>query len=212
MHWVYTPYILPLVVSAVLSIVLATLMWQRRTTPGATSFVVILTATAFWSITYLLETGSTFLPEKIFWSNLEYIGIVALPVAWVTFALEYSNHERLLTRRNLVLLLFVPVVTLLLAGLKSPLLRAEFYVDPSGAFPVLENVYGPWFWLYTIYSYSLLFVGSFYLFQTLSTTSRWYTSQIALVLVAVLLPWLANIVYILRIIPSLSLDPTSHRF
>jgi PAS domain S-box-containing protein len=167
-----------------------------------------------WSVGNVLELGSPDLEAKLFWANLEYLGIVIIPVMWLVFALQYSGRERYLTRRNLVLLLSIPLITLLLVWTNNlhGLMRYNVRLDTSGPFSVVAKTYGIWFWVNTAYSYGLLFLGTVMLLQVLFRSSRLYRGQTAALLIGALAPWVGNVLYISGFSPIPRLDVTPCAF
>jgi len=164
-----------------------------------------------WSLGNVLEMGSTELSTKLFWTNAEYLGIVALPVMWLFFGLHYTGQERWLTRRNLALVAIVPLITLLLVwsnGLHG-LMWHHISLDTSGPFSSVVKTYGTWFWVHTAYSYLLLLLGTVVLVHALIRRPRLYHGQAMTLLISALVPWLGNASYIsgLTVMPHLDVTP-----
>ena len=214
MYWEYTPYVLPLVITAAISAAVALMAWRRRRVPGAITLLVFMLAVVEWSVGNVLELGSPDLEAKLFWANLEYLGIVIIPVMWLVFALQYSGRERYLTRRNLILLLSIPLITLLLVWTNNlhGLMRYNIRLDTSGPFSVVAKTYGIWFWVNAAYSYGLLFLGTVILLQVLFRSSRLYRGQTVALLIGTLAPWVGNVLYISGFSPIPRLDVTPGAF
>ncbi len=213
MSWLFAPYLLPLLVAVVISIGLAVYGWQRRAIIGAPAFVVLMLAVAEWSLAYLLELWASDLAAKIFWVKVEYLGIVTLPAAWLVFALQYSESRRWLTyRRSIIAALLVgPLVTLALVwtnGLHHLIWR-RIELDAGGPFPTLSLTYGDWFWLHSAASYLLLLAGTVVLLAMAFRLHSLYRRQAAALMLAVLIPWLGNLLYLFgpRMVPNVDLTP-----
>src|SRR5438552_3252622 len=114
MHWQSTPYVLPVVISAIISAWVGLLTGRRRPAPGATSFSLLMLAVAEWSLAYALELGSPDLPSKLFWDNISWLGAACAPTLWLVFTLQYTGRARWLTRKSVAILAVEPLVTLLL--------------------------------------------------------------------------------------------------
>ena len=110
----YTPYALSLVTATAILLALALFAWRRRAAPGALAFALLMLAVAEWSLGYVLELGSADLAGKLWWASVEYLGIVAVPLVWLVFTLQYTGQARWLTHRNLALLAIEPAIMLLL--------------------------------------------------------------------------------------------------
>lgn len=215
MYWQFTPYIIPLLIAAVISITLALYAWQRRSSaPAAVSFAMLMLAIAEWSVGYALEMGGTYLPAITFWAKIEYLGIVTAPPAWLIFALHFANRDKWLTRRNLGLLAVVPVITLLLVWTNEAhgLVWSRVDPDTSGPFPAMAPQHGLWFWVHSAFSYTCLLLGTILLIRMVISFPDLYRWQAGLMLLAVLAPWISNGLYLSRLGPFPYLDLTSFAF
>src|SRR5947209_11993136 len=203
MHWQYTPYVLPEVISGAISLWLVITTWRRRSAPGAMPFIVLLLGAAEWSLGYAVELGSPDLPSVIFWNNVEWLGVVLLPPAWLAFALQYTGRARWLTRPMIVLLAIVPLVTLLLIWTNDMhgLIRSNSRLDNSVPFSALVSTNGGWFWVFVMYTYVLLLLGTLLIgsfIRTLMRSASLYRGQAIALLIAVIAPWIGNTLSVFR--------------
>jgi PAS domain S-box-containing protein len=214
MSWRYAPYVWPLLVAAAVLAVLAFFAWRRRPTPGARAFTLLMLAASEWSLGYALELGSAALPAKVFWADVQYLGIVIVPGAWLVFVLRYVGAEEWLSRRNLALLAIEPAVMLALVWTNAThgLVRSSVRLDTSGPFPALDYAYGAAFWVNAAYSYALLLVGTLLLLQVLFQPPRLYRMQAIALLIGALAPWVGNALYISGLRAFSYLDPSPFAF
>ncbi len=213
-HLQYTPYTIPLMLTALVSVSLALWGVRRHTVSGAAPFTLLMLAVAEWSLGYVFELSNVTLAGKLFWTNFNFVGIVVVPVAWLAFALQYTGREQWLTRRNLVLLAIGPVATLLLAWTNEfhGLFRSASRLVPIGSFSALDITYGPGFWVFATYSYLLNLIGTFMIFRVLLRSTSVYRSQTAILLFGAIAPWLANIIHLFGSSPFPHLDLTPFAF
>src|SRR6185295_13019481 len=102
--------------SSIIAGSVAVYVWQRRATvSGAVPLVLLALACGEWSLGYALEIAGADLPTKIFWGKSQYIGIGTVPLLWVIFASAHSTPGIRITRRNVILLSILPLITLILA-------------------------------------------------------------------------------------------------
>jgi PAS domain S-box-containing protein len=214
MHWQFTPYSYLLLVAAAISAALVFFAWRRRGTSGAEALTLLMAGVCVWALGYAFELSGSGLPTKIFWAKVEYLGIVTVPLAWLAFALQYTGREGLLTRRNLALLATVPLVTLLLTWTNEAhyLVWSSTGLDVSETFPALEVGHGTWFWVHWSYAYLLLLLGTVMLVSMLVRSLHLYRKQSATLLLAALVPWVGNGVYVLGLGPVPNLDLTPFAF
>ena len=206
----FDPYALPLLVSASLAIVLVVLAWRRRPTTGASAIALLMAAMVLWCITYALELLSADIASKQLWIKGEYIAIVSIPVLWIVFVLQYTGREHLLTRRNLLLLCIMPVMTVLLVWTNAwhGLIHRNVAIDTSLGYALLTITYGPFFWLHGCYTYALILVAALLLLRNTLSGTRLQRAQSSLLLIAVLIPVVGNVIYVLRVGPTPLIDLT----
>jgi signal transduction histidine kinase/PAS domain-containing protein len=208
MHYQWTLYVLPMIAGAVLSTGLAVFTWQRSRI--SKSFTFLMLALAEWSGAYVLELLAARIGAKLFWAQVQYAGIVVVPVAWLIFALRYGDRIHPMKPRILVFLSIIPVITAGLAWTNDyhHLMVAEATLNTSGAFTVLEVTRGPWFWVHVTYAYTLILLGSILFVGKLLQFSRKYRAQVGILLIGALIPWVVNILYVLGANPVPHLDLT----
>jgi PAS domain S-box-containing protein len=206
-----TPYVIVSVIAAVMAAITAAVAWQRRTAPGGRPLVGLMIAVGIWSVGAALEYAAVAIPGKLFWLKLQYIGALTSPVFFLWLALEYSNRERWVTRRNLALLFSVPAVTYLVALTNERHGLIWSSVAPTGAPELNLAVYGHGFvfWLSVVgYAYALMLTGTILLLHAASQYPAPYRRQAGLVVVAALAPWAVNIVYVSGMSPVSGLELT----
>src|SRR5215216_1626578 len=215
MHFQYTPYIVPLIVSSIISGLVALYVLQRRgTVSGGTALIVLALACAEWSFGYALEIAGIDQSTKIFWGKSQYLGIVLVPVSWIIFAYSYSTRGTRMTPRTVSLLSIVPFITLILAMTTEfhGLVWNDIQIGTVGTFSALEVGHGLWFWIYWVYSNILLLVGTIFIIRSFTRTRGLFLRQNIILLIAVLTPWVGNVLYVARLSPIPNLDITPFAF
>ncbi len=209
-----TLYVLSLILAGGISAVLAVFAWRRRPAMGATPFAVLMLAVAEWALTYALELASSDLPGKVLWDRLEFVGIVAVPAAWLVLALQYGGRGRWLTPRRLALLGVEPLVVLALVWTNAShgLIWKETWLETSIGFPMLGQTPHIGFWIHTAYSYALLLLGTLLFGQAFVRPPRLYSRQAGVLLIGALVPWVGNVLALVGLSPLHELDLTPFAF
>jgi signal transduction histidine kinase len=132
-HYTYTPYIWPMLASALLFCILGLYAWRRRTMAGALPFALMLLFMLLWSLGATFQLASADIPTKIFW--FKFTSIMKLPAATaeLCFGLQYTGLGRFLTRRNVLLLALPALLVLLLVLIDGTyhVLWVGFHFDGS---------------------------------------------------------------------------------
>lgn len=214
MGYEYSPYIVPLVIAALVSGWVVLFAWINRSKPGAIPLALMALAITEWTIGYIVEISAPGLDNKVFWGKIEYIGIASVSLLWFIFAYQHSNLGKMLSVRNLVMLSVIPVITIGLAFTNElhRLVWSEVYVNRAENISSLGVNYGIWFWVHTAYSYLLLLSGAFIVIRLLIRNKGMFRAQGIALLVAVLAPWLGNALYLTGLNPFPFLDLTSFAF
>jgi PAS domain S-box-containing protein len=214
MSWLVTT-ILPLVVAALISLQMAYVIWQRRPSPGALPLAGMMLAAGYWALLYAVELMVEGVDLKILIAKFEYIGIVAIPVFWLFFAVDYTyGSEPVLPRRARALLFVFPLVILGLVFTNELHLTIwdRIQIRQFENFTILQYSHGDWFWAFSAYSYLLLGIGSFLILRNVFGSARPYWTQGLTLLLGVVISWGANAIYLLNLSPYPALDVTPFGF
>lgn len=146
-----------LILSALSACALALYALTRRDVPSAPAFMLLLAGEFIWATGYLRELGADGLTAKLFWDNLQFIGMQLCGVGALVFALVYSRNERV-ARRIRPLLWVEPSLTTLVVwtSARHGWLRSAPAIDTSTGYPQLVYEYGPWFWVSATSNLSLV--------------------------------------------------------
>ena len=210
----FPPHAIALLFTAGLAAAMALLAWQRRATPGGTSFALLMVASAEWAFMSALEKAVPTLPAKILCAKVEYLGIASVPALWFMFALGYSRQANWVTRRNVLLLWIMPSITVMLAFTNQWHRLVWTSITPAspGADALLVYDHGPWFWIFAAYNYGLIFLGTLALARALLRSSPVYRGQTVALLTGLAIPWVSNAIYLAGWSPLRGLDPTPFAF
>ena len=213
MHYSFTINMLPLVIAAAISGLLAIYTWQNRKTAGATPFSLMLFILFEWGTSYILELAGTDISTKIFWEFFKFVGVIATPVAWLVFAFEYTGRKTWINPRRLALLSLIPLTSIIiLATNKSHhLFRATWSLATQGGFFLLNATNGSWYWVHAAYTYTLIMIGLVLIIRALLRWPAQYRGQMIWILLSTLTPLIANIITVFQIIPII-IDLTPFAF
>ena len=110
-NYVYNPNILSSLLAVLLMTVLFVYSWNRRSVPAARLFSIGSLFTALWIAGFILEQAAVGVDTKIFWLKVQAAWMLIAVTTNTCFVLEYTWPGRWLTRRNLLLLSIMPLLT-----------------------------------------------------------------------------------------------------
>ncbi|HSO26706.1 MAG TPA: histidine kinase N-terminal 7TM domain-containing protein, partial [Anaerolineales bacterium] len=112
-HVSHLTYSLLLILAALISLNVLLLALRRRHAPGAREMAIFSFALALWAGIYALHWLNFWQPRPLFWLDLTYLGVVLTPPAFLAFAIAYTDHSQLISRRLILALAVMPVLTLI---------------------------------------------------------------------------------------------------
>ncbi|HEY3418364.1 MAG TPA: histidine kinase N-terminal 7TM domain-containing protein [Armatimonadota bacterium] len=203
-------YLLLLTLATLVSGALIWATWQQRTVAGALPLFFLSMALAILSISSALEALAPAIAAKEFWMNVEYVGYSLCPVLYFLMVIHSLGMASWTTPRRLLLLFFIPAMTLLFGFTNSAhhLMRANLHLAPVGALVFLGKTNGPWFWMHIGYSFLLMVASLILLFHPRLNTHALYRTRTRLLMVGLLIPIISSVLYVFHISPSPYMDLT----
>ena len=188
-------------------------VWRRRRSSAGHSLAVMLAAAGWWGLAYALELASSTLSARRFWGDAKWLGIALLPVAFYAFVMQYTGRERLVNRWTMAALAVVPLATVALLAVPATHDLVRYHPDSAKADPTraIAQV-GPLFWPFLVYANLVIWGSTGVLVWTLTRLSRRYWRQSLLLVVAVLLPSVANVAHNLNLGPFGQVEATPFLF
>lgn len=192
-EWRFSLYLVPSLLSGLITFILAIIAAKRREIPGATPLTFMMLFSSLWAFSYSMALGSTTLWRTVFWFNTAQIGSVFIPLLHLFLAIEYSRRESLSLNRGIILLLSLPVLILVVMFTNEShhLMRRSLRLVESGPVSYLMIERGPFFWIEIAFSYLLLTIAFVLLIRTLRRET--FKRNTALLLTSFSLPILSNI-------------------
>jgi signal transduction histidine kinase len=141
---------------AVLSALLAMLFWRKGSKQFKLHFVLISLLVFILSVSYMLELFTDSLAVKLLWNDIEYISVAGVPVVYFLIVVKYAGREDLLTSRNILLIMIIPVFDLLMLWMNGSyhLFYQSVALGPD-PFQTYSSVKGPVYFLHLVYSLGL---------------------------------------------------------
>jgi len=212
MFYDVSPYLLPSLISGMVSLGLGVFTFSRRCVPGAYLFIAMMLLAAMWSFGYALSMASVSVSVKLVWYNLAQTGTVFTPVLWLLLVLQYTGYQRYIRWAFVPVLFLLPLSSYLLMWTNSAhgWLRIAVELKQHPYFTYLQIEHGFWFYIEAAYSYSMLCAAIWLLVKALRSTH--IKGQILVLLLSLLIPMFSSVLDILGLNPLKPYGPTSITF
>lgn len=207
-------YVSLLGLSATTTGVVARYAWRRREEPGARPFAGFMATVTVWSIcaaaTMLTrDPGTHAVFERIIWIALAFV-----PVFWLWFALTYIGYDEFVSRRNLLLLSVIPLVSSVL-GLLPPFQHLVWTVEGIYVFQGVATAgfdAGILYWVTVIYGYGLILVGMAVLVWLVIVSDYLFADQAALLMVGIVVAIAGSLLTLFGVVPVRGFSYTPYAF
>jgi signal transduction histidine kinase len=169
-------------------------------------------ACAIWAIGDGFEAAAATIQLKYHWSQVSYFGITSSALMFLFFTLSYSGLSHHVNRKVLVSLLIIPVVTIFMAFTNHlhHLLWSNIVIVEGTTNGVYY--YGPWFWVNVAFQYTATAVSIIILISGAFKVFSLYKIQFWILLPGAILPIVASVLYIFKLMPLKGMDPTPIAF
>ncbi|CAG9168490.1 hypothetical protein LMG23992_01155 [Cupriavidus laharis] len=194
------PLVLCLTIAVVCSIGMAVAAWPRRDDPTIQAFLVLAGGVVIWSGGRLLEISSADLAGRILWSEIQYFGIVAVPIGWLV-AMVHLSRPRYVVPWSLLsvpILVAVLTVVLVLTNSHHHLVWTRITLMPPGVAPGAVFEHGIGYGVIAAWSYLLLALGFYFLVTAEVPNDALSRRGRAVLAGSLALPLLTHIAYLLR--------------
>jgi diguanylate cyclase (GGDEF)-like protein len=184
--------------------------WRRRPGLAFAPFAWLMVSIAIRSLGDGLEFLAPALSGKLLAAEIELLGIVSIPVFFISFCAAFTGRNYLLTAQKQALLWVIPALTVLLA-FTNPyhhLIWERAWINRLGELAFLGIQPGNWLRLQTAYTHVLLLIGiallSVDIFRSSASLQR---TRTGIVLAGAALPWIGSMLYTTRSWPGIDLTP-----
>jgi len=170
---------------------------------GVKEFIMVMLASAWSVFCQAFELMGTTLPVKLFWADMEYLGMMFSAFAFLLMAIRFAGYGRYINKRNLLIILIVMAVfwTLILTDHYHGFLRTNFSLDISEIPYTIQKDYGMFYPLYVLFIYAMI-VGSFLLLAGVAKRKdSLYRKQAVVLILYIFLMALPNLGYYFHLMP-----------
>jgi two-component system, sporulation sensor kinase A len=175
--------------------------------PAARPFALTMLGAAIYSFSYCCELLAETLPSKVFWDNVQFIGLDVFTISQFLFALEFT-HRNAPARRLRPWLWRIPTLNALIIWTDPwhGLVRSSSTLVTQDGLLLLFYHYEPWFWIWLAYSYVLSIVTIGLVLLMLLWAPRYYQLQAGAVLLGLSFGLISGVMTVSGIVPIPKLE------
>ena len=157
-------------------------------------FSMLMFGGSLWAFADALQLISPDLGWQKIWNTIIYLGIMVIPTAWFLLSVKLTGIARELIEKVEKWFWSVPAILFLfvLTSGFHKLFFATYEIVDVGQYAILEETYGPIFFVHTVYSYLLLISGILVLGISLARDFKRYGAQAYGLIIGVLAPLIGN--------------------
>ncbi len=184
--------------------------WRYRYDPTMKATSITLFLYSLWPLAHIFDVTTADLALKIFLMKARLIPTNFGALGWLAIAAYFTNQRQWLSRKRLIGLAIIPIVTsLLLITGPDTLVRFDYHVNLNGPFPILEWQNGPVMNLYVLINDLTFCIGGFLLWRSQRRVTYPFNRQIAVIGTAVFFPFMTELLFQLGLspLPDFNLTP-----
>ena len=207
-------HLIPYLLSAGTSAAIGAYAWGRKSVPGSRQFAVLAMAQFAATLGFIFELLSASLQSKIFWENIQAIALFVWPIAYLAFAIRFTDR-RLPDRKIVWAALAAPLVIFLALLFTDPLhglIRQEPHLEAGAPFDALIFGYSLPIYLAGIYSYVFIIAAIYLLGKKFINPSPLYRGQVGTVMAGTMIPVVVGILTTAGVRLIFQRDPTPITF
>jgi two-component system, NtrC family, sensor histidine kinase HupT/HoxJ len=161
------------------------------------SLLMISIGAVVLTVTVTIQGFAQDVPQFMFWEKLTYLFPTLMPVALILLARAYRGSDKGFSKKSL-LLFIVPVITLIVIWTND--FHQLFYTRyPDSISEGITSLYGPYFYVYALYSYVCMIIGFIMLSYYAIRNSGIWSAQAIAILIGNIIPFAVNICYTLKV-------------
>lgn len=184
------------------------ILFGKKQIPAAKFLGLVFISVGIWLFAGVFEAAAMTQKAKIFWAQAGYVGLVNIMPFLLVFVLKYFQKDERFNSKRLLWLWLVPVLVLIAVWTNAwHGWMWSGFSEISSDFNIMFYEHGFVFWAATAYMYFLVFVNLIVLLREYFMYQHSpYRIQVILMIVAILLPLIASLIYLVDMYPIVGID------
>lgn len=207
----FSLFVLPLLVTVCSSIILCTIAWWYREYPFAREIIIVLLGASWWSLAYIAGLTTTSLELRRLAYSLAHLGIGAVSITWLVFAIKYTGKFHPPARSELAILGIIPVLTGVapLTGQFRGLVWVSVSTLSQGPIELSSHTHGILWWLHMVQACTLVGIGTVLILSMAARTDDIHRSRTDLLMFSAVMPAVGAFLYVSGLTGPVNLTPAA---
>ncbi len=193
-----------LIFSGILTLFLIITALRKSKSSIGIVFAVFMFCALIWNVGFVAEIISISLKGKIFWANIQFFGIVFLPLTWLALSL-LTTGKTFQSLKSIAWIAIIPILTIVMIWTNPyhHLFRGTPSLLTSDVpFPILHNDYGFYFYaIHAPYGYIMFCTALFILIKFYLKAPTIYRRQSLILILSVAIPLMVDLLYVIDVTP-----------
>lgn len=191
-------FAIPVLLTCILFLLLFAISFRKENNQGERFFSYLMLASFLYAFFYGLELSSGTDEAIIFFFKMEFLGGVYIAPFLLLFVLKYSDQAKYINRVNMGLVFGVATLLLLMVLTNDyhHLFFHELSASQHQYFKGIAPVKAPLFWFYGAFNSLLIIISNIILVRMLSSIPKIYSTQVTIMLLGTLVPWISYLIAI----------------
>ncbi len=200
--------------SATLCLIIARIVWGRRENPGSLSFIVLMIAFAIWSAVRFLSIHTEHFESIIIYQTITLTAQTSIGPLLFSFVVNFTEKKRWTQRPLNWLPWVVPVILFLFTVINQfhGMVYSEITLQTIDSHLISIFTKGPLLYVNTIYSYSLIGIGLYWLVLHFLQFGIKGIISAVLIITTSMVTMIINTFELLNIVLNSPMDITPHTF
>lgn len=197
-------------ITVLLLIVVIVLLWKFRSEPTARALEQYALLCILLIVTNSAEQLAATKELTLLFAKLSYISYLLLPLSFAGFCLRYTGHDKYFppTLWEILIIIALLCYAMVLTNDVHHLFWREVqFVEVQGLLTIRPK-YGPFFWLTAGYCWSIMSMAMIFVLKAYNLRLGLHRSRSIWILLGLHLPAVLNIIYTLKLVPSVFKDYT----
>jgi len=197
-------------ITSFVSLALAFISLYRSDIAGIRYITFMSLLVFIWSFSNALEFATSDIQLKILFTKFSYLGITPAPLTLLVFAAKNTGLTQKIPLRYFHALYAIPLIIIVLA------FTNDYHFFQWQSYRIIDGIYGKsiyyesgiGLWVLVVFSWTAFMIAMYLMIDIFRKRHERYNRPLILLILAFTWPWIANFLYVSRLLPHPEIDWT----